>query len=61
MFVSGCPTVLVPAKVVQALNLNFDDLNGHAQPRFLTGFASEHGNLISIQLFIVHGLNLTDL
>eukprot|EP00258_Populus_trichocarpa_P006959 XP_002311195.2 uncharacterized protein LOC7494465 isoform X3 [Populus trichocarpa] len=32
---SGCPAVLFPAKVVQALNLNFDDMdfNGLAQPR----------------------------
>lgn len=44
---TSCPTVLVPAKVVQALNLNFDDLNGHAQPRFLTGFASEHDAIMA--------------
>ncbi|CAK7325777.1 unnamed protein product [Dovyalis caffra] len=32
---TGCSTVLLPAKVVHALNLNFDDmdLNGVAQPR----------------------------
>jgi hypothetical protein len=42
----ACPTVIVPAKVVQALNLNFDDMGGHAQPRFNTGFASDHGRLI---------------
>lgn len=26
---AGCPTVLLPAKVVQALNLSFEDMNGH--------------------------------
>lgn len=46
VFVSGCPTVLVPAKVVQALNLNFDDMNGHVQPRFYTGFTSDHGKSV---------------
>ena len=46
VFVSGCPTVLVPAKVVQALNLNFDDMNGHVQPRFYIGFTSYHGKPI---------------
>ncbi|KAG6728696.1 hypothetical protein I3843_02G164900 [Carya illinoinensis] len=43
---SGCPTVIVPAKVVQALNLNFDDISGHAQPRFNAGFTFDHGNQI---------------
>ncbi|KAL5733120.1 hypothetical protein ACOSP7_032459 [Xanthoceras sorbifolium] len=27
---SGCSTVLLPAKVVQALNLNFEDMNSHS-------------------------------
>ena len=31
-----CPIVLVPAKVVQALNFNFDNKNGQVQPRFYT-------------------------
>ncbi|KAK7828058.1 hypothetical protein CFP56_030562 [Quercus suber] len=43
----GCPTVLVPAKVVQALNLNFDDMNGHVQPRFYTGFTSDHDAIVA--------------
>lgn len=43
---AACPTVIVPAKVVQALNLNFDDMGGHAQPRFNTGYATDHGRLI---------------
>lgn len=41
---SGCSTVLLPAKVVQALNLNFDDMDisgGLAQPR-LNNNASFH-------------------
>lgn len=44
---TGCPTVLVPAKVVQALNLNFDDLSGHAQPRYNSGLAPEHDALMA--------------
>ncbi|KAM4093884.1 hypothetical protein ACB094_06G153000 [Castanea mollissima] len=43
---TSCPTVLVPAKVVQALNLNFDDMNGHVQPRFYTGFTSDHDAIV---------------
>ncbi|KAK8491078.1 hypothetical protein V6N13_122019 [Hibiscus sabdariffa] len=35
----GCPTVLLPAKVVQALNLNFNDTN---MPQFNPGFASNY-------------------
>ena len=46
VFVSGCPTVLVPAKVVQALTLNFDDMIGLVQPRFYTGFTSDHGKSV---------------
>ena len=38
----GCSTVLVPARVVQALNLNLDDLG--AQPRYPGGFVLDHGN-----------------
>lgn len=44
---TSCPTVLVPAKVVQALNLNFDDMNGHVQPRFYTGFTSDHDAIVA--------------
>lgn len=39
---AGCSTVLVPARVVQALNLNLDDLG--AQPRYPGGFVLDHGN-----------------
>jgi hypothetical protein len=39
---TGCSTVLVPARVVQALNLNLDDLG--AQPRYPGGFVLDHGN-----------------
>ena len=52
VFVSGCPTVLVPAKVVQALNLNFDDMNGHVQPRFYTGFTSDQGKPVFYVTFM---------
>nr|CAB3461295.1 unnamed protein product [Digitaria exilis] len=40
-----CSTVLVPARVVQALNLNLDDLG--AQPRYPGGFVLDHDALIS--------------
>lgn len=42
---TGCSTVLVPARVVQALNLNLDDLG--AQPRYPGGFVLDHEALIS--------------
>ncbi|XVE69316.1 hypothetical protein DITRI_Ditri09bG0142500 [Diplodiscus trichospermus] len=42
---SGCSTVLLPAKVVQALNLNFDDNNSHVQPHFHASFASNYDAL----------------
>lgn len=35
---AACSTVLVPARVVQALNLNLDEM-GSAQPRFQGGFS----------------------
>lgn len=44
---TACPTVIVPAKVVQALNLNFDDMSGHAQPRFNTGLATDHDAVVA--------------
>jgi len=40
---SGCAPVLLPAKVVHALNLNIDDLNGTTQPRFSNAFAVDYG------------------
>ncbi|XBJ25865.1 hypothetical protein VPH35_003418 [Triticum aestivum] len=42
---SGCSTVLVPARVVHALNLNLDDLA--AQPRYAGGIVLDHEALIS--------------
>ncbi|XVE99680.1 hypothetical protein REPUB_Repub03eG0221100 [Reevesia pubescens] len=44
---SGCSTVLLPAKVVQALNLNFDDTNSHVQPHFNASFASNYEALVA--------------
>ncbi|XP_050386523.1 uncharacterized protein LOC126802857 [Argentina anserina] len=50
---AGCPTVLLPAKVVQALNLSFKDMNGHyqqqhLQPRFNnTALAPNHEDLVA--------------
>lgn len=45
---SACSTVLLPEKVVQALNLNFEDMNvnGHAQPRFNSAFATDYGKQV---------------
>ncbi|RZB50436.1 hypothetical protein D0Y65_047378 [Glycine soja] len=40
---TGCAPVLLPAKVVHALNLNIDDLNGTTQPRFSNAFAVDYG------------------
>ncbi|GAV56823.1 hypothetical protein CFOL_v3_00365, partial [Cephalotus follicularis] len=51
---SGCSTVLLPPKVVQALNLNLDDLSvyGHVdhtqtQHRFSAGFAPDYDALLA--------------
>ncbi|XP_050211130.1 uncharacterized protein LOC126661344 [Mercurialis annua] len=44
---SACSTVLLPAKVVQALNLNFEDMNAQAQPRFNSGFPSDYDLLMA--------------
>ncbi|XWS07688.1 hypothetical protein CRYUN_Cryun41cG0011300 [Craigia yunnanensis] len=44
---SGCSTVLLPAKVVQALNLNFDDTNSHVLPHFDSSFASNYDALVA--------------
>ncbi|XP_044978672.1 uncharacterized protein LOC123445708 [Hordeum vulgare subsp. vulgare] len=41
----SCSTVLVPARVVHALNLNLDDLG--SQPRYPGGFVLDHDALIS--------------
>ncbi|XP_039038855.1 uncharacterized protein LOC120176492 isoform X2 [Hibiscus syriacus] len=44
----GCPTVLLPAKVVQALNLNFDEPNNtNVLPQFSPGFASNYDALVA--------------
>ncbi|XVF83810.1 hypothetical protein PTKIN_Ptkin16aG0522900 [Pterospermum kingtungense] len=44
----ACPAVLLPAKVVQALNLNFDDTNSHVQPpHFSSSFASNYDALVA--------------
>ncbi|XP_039067454.1 uncharacterized protein LOC120213343 isoform X2 [Hibiscus syriacus] len=45
---SGCSTVLLPAKVVHALNLNFPDTNNrHVQPRFYTSSTSNYDALVA--------------
>lgn len=38
-------TVLLPARVVQALNLNVDDMNAQYQQRFNGGYATDHDAL----------------
>ena len=40
-FLSACSTVLLPARVVQALNLNMEELG--AQQHFPDGFVLDHG------------------
>lgn len=37
---SGCATVLLPARVVQALNLNLEEIGGGAQPRVIGGIVA---------------------
>ncbi|KAJ9175802.1 hypothetical protein P3X46_014316 [Hevea brasiliensis] len=48
---SACSTVLLPAKVVQALNLNFEDMNmnnqAQVQPRINCTFASDYDALMA--------------
>jgi hypothetical protein len=44
--ITGCAPVLVPAKVIHALNLNIDDFNGGRQPRFSNDFSVDYGELI---------------
>ncbi|PON87615.1 TIP41-like protein [Trema orientale] len=44
---SACPNVLLPAKVVQALNLNFEDTNGYSQPRFGCNLGPDHEALMA--------------
>ncbi|XP_020237033.1 uncharacterized protein LOC109816426 [Cajanus cajan] len=39
--------VLVPAKVIHALNLNMDDLNAASQPRFSSAFGVDYDALIA--------------
>lgn len=49
----GCPTVLLPAKVVQALNLSFDMVNnGHSHPLLSNGFAPDHGKSFFLVEFL---------
>lgn len=42
---SACSTVLLPARVVQALNLNLDDMGAQPQlqPRFNVSFTQDTG------------------
>ncbi|KAE8671934.1 WAS/WASL-interacting protein family member 2, putative isoform 2 [Hibiscus syriacus] len=48
VFIPRCSTALLPAKVVQALNLNFPNTNNrHVQPRFDPGFASSYDALVA--------------
>ncbi|GLT93021.1 hypothetical protein SLE2022_108280 [Rubroshorea leprosula] len=44
---SGCSTVLLPAKVVHALNLNLDEINSLAQPYMTTGYASNQDSMMA--------------
>ncbi|XP_022746213.1 uncharacterized protein LOC111296271 [Durio zibethinus] len=44
---SSCSTALLPANVVQAFNLNFNDSNRNVQPHFNASFASNHDALVA--------------
>ena len=50
----GCPSVLLPAKVVQALSLSFEEMNGgHSHPRFGCGFSPDQGMSLTVCVFWV--------
>lgn len=38
-----CAPVMVPTRVIHALNMNIDDYNGGRQPRFSNDFAVDYG------------------
>ena len=40
---TSCAPVLLPAKVVHALNLNIDKLNATSQSRYAGGFLTDYG------------------
>ncbi|XP_057981760.1 uncharacterized protein LOC131167042 [Malania oleifera] len=44
---SGCSTALLPARVVQALNLSFEDTNTLPQPRFSNASPLDYGALMA--------------
>ncbi|RDY06894.1 hypothetical protein CR513_09062, partial [Mucuna pruriens] len=44
---TGSAPVLLPAKVVHALNLNIDDLNRTSQPRFSNAFATDYDAILA--------------
>lgn len=46
LLLSGCAPVLLPAKVVHALNLNINDLNGTSQTCFSNAFAADYGEWV---------------
>jgi hypothetical protein len=48
IIITGCSTVLLPAKVVQALNLNLEGMGAQAQfgPRYNGSFATYSGKYI---------------
>lgn len=54
---TGCSTVLLPAKVVQALNLNLEGMGAQAQfqPRFNASFTTDSGKCLNILLVITGG------
>lgn len=44
---TSCAPILVPAKVIHALNLNVDDFNGGRQPRFSSDFGVDYDALLA--------------
>lgn len=46
----GCPTVLIPARVVQALQLHFDQIAATSGPTKPAGFPALNGSYLILHL-----------
>ncbi|CAI8586241.1 unnamed protein product [Vicia faba] len=44
---TNCASVLVPTRVIHALNMNIDDYNGGRQPRFSNDFGVDYESLLA--------------
>lgn len=54
-FVTGCAPVLVPAKVIHALNLSINDLKAARQPRFSGDLGVDYGELEDLLVKVFAG------